>query len=55
MKRAVIILSGGLDSEFMMSYLKKWYQLYGITFSYVQRASEEINASMRVSKLLKLK
>ncbi len=45
MKRAVIILSGGLDSACMMSYLKKGYQLYGITFAYGQRASEEIKAA----------
>ena len=40
MKKAVIILSGGLDSACMVSYLKKGYQLYGITFEYGQRASE---------------
>ena len=55
MKRAVIILSGGLDSACMMSYLKKGYQLYGITFAYGQRASEEIKAAKRIAKLLKLK
>ena len=55
MKRAVIILSGGLDSACMVSYLKKGYQLYGITFAYGQRASEEIKAAKRIAKLLKLK
>ena len=55
MKKAVIILSGGLDSACMMSYLKKGYQLYGITFVYGQRASEEIKAAKRIGKLLKLK
>ena len=55
MKKAVIILSGGLDSACMMSYLKKGYQLYGITFAYGQRASEEIKAAKRIAKLLKLK
>ena len=55
MKKAVIILSGGLDSACMMSYLKKGYQLYGITFAYGQRASEEIKAAKRIGKLLKLK
>ena len=54
MKKAVIILSGGLDSACMMSYLKKGYQLYGITFAYGQRASEEIKAAKRIGKLLKL-
>ena len=55
MKKAVIILSGGLDSACMMSYLKKGYQLYGITFAYGQRASQEIKAAKRIAKLLKLK
>ena len=55
MKKAVIILSGGLDSACMVSYLKKGYQLYGITFAYGQRASEEIKAAKRIAKLLKLK
>ena len=55
MKKAVIILSGGLDSACMMSYLKKGYQLYGVTFAYGQRASQEIKAAKRIAKLLKLK
>ena len=55
MKKAVIILSGGLDSACMVSYLKKGYQLYGITFAYGQRASEEIKSAKRIAKLLKLK
>ena len=55
MKKAVIILSGGLDSACMMSYLKKGYQLYGITFAYGQRASQEIKAAKRIAKLLRLK
>jgi len=55
MKKAVIILSGGLDSACMMSYLKKEYQLYGVTFAYGQRASQEIKAAKRIAKLLKLK
>ena len=55
MKKAVIILSGGLDSACMMSYLKKGYQLYGVTFAYGQRASQEIKAAKRIVKLLKLK
>ena len=55
MKKVVIILSGGLDSACMMSYLKKGYQLYGVTFAYGQRASQEIKAAKRIAKLLKLK
>ena len=55
MKKAVIILSGGLDSACMVSYLKKGYQLYGVTFAYGQRASQEIKAAKRIARLLKLK
>ncbi|MEM4391585.1 MAG: 7-cyano-7-deazaguanine synthase [Candidatus Nitrosotenuis sp.] len=55
MKKAVVILSGGLDSLCLGSYLDRKYDLYGITFSYGQRASQELNAAKLVGKLLKLK
>jgi 7-cyano-7-deazaguanine synthase len=55
MKKAVVILSGGLDSLCLGSYLGRKYDLYGITFSYGQRASQELNAAKLVGKLLKLK
>ena len=54
-KKAVAILSGGLDSLCMGAYLKSKFDLYGITFSYGQRASKEINAAKFVAKTLKLK
>lgn len=55
MKKAVVILSGGLDSLCLGSYLGTKYDLYGITFSYGQRASQELNAAKLVGRLLKLK
>jgi len=54
-KKAIVILSGGLDSLCLGAYLGTKYDLYGITFSYGQRASNELGAARRVGKLLKLK
>ena len=54
-KKAVAILSGGLDSLCMGAYLKPEFDLYGITFSYGQRASSEISSAKFVAKALKLK
>lgn len=55
MKRAVVVLSGGLDSLCLGAYLGREYELYGITFSYGQRASQEMSSSKAVGRLLKLK
>jgi 7-cyano-7-deazaguanine synthase len=54
-KKAVLVLSGGLDSLCLGAYLGTKYDLYGITFSYGQRASSELDAARRVGKLLNLK
>jgi 7-cyano-7-deazaguanine synthase len=54
-KKAVVILSGGLDSLCLGAHLVSKYTLYGITFSYGQRASGELNAAKRVGKMLGLK
>jgi 7-cyano-7-deazaguanine synthase len=45
MKRAVVVYSGGIDSICSASYLKKNYELYGISFSYGQKANKEITAA----------
>ena len=45
MKKAVIVFSGGVDSVCAVSFLKSKYELYGITFSYGQKASSEIDSS----------
>ena len=45
MKKAVIVFSGGVDSVCAVSFLKSKYELYGITFSYGQKASREIISS----------
>lgn len=53
--RAIIIFSGGLDSVCTAAYLRKKYDLYGITFSYGQKASKEVKVAQQFSKLLKFR
>ncbi len=55
MKKAVIVFSGGIDSVCAVSFLKSKYDLYGITFSYGQKANMEIKVAKRFAKKLKLK
>ncbi|MDC4217920.1 MAG: 7-cyano-7-deazaguanine synthase, partial [Candidatus Nitrosopumilus limneticus] len=55
MKKAVIVFSGGVDSVCAVSFLKSKYELYGITFSYGQKANMEIKASRSFAKKLGLK
>ncbi len=55
MKKAVIVFSGGIDSVCVASYLKSKYELYGISFSYGQKANKEIIAAKFFSKKLCLK
>jgi 7-cyano-7-deazaguanine synthase len=53
--KAVIVFSGGLDSVCTATYIRKQYDLYGITFSYGQKASKEVKVAQQFSKLLKFK
>jgi len=55
MKKAVIVFSGGVDSVCAVSYLKSKYDLYGITFSYGQKANSEIISAKYFAKKLGLK
>ncbi|MHA7646358.1 7-cyano-7-deazaguanine synthase [Nitrosopumilus sp. S4] len=55
MKKAVIVFSGGVDSVCAVSILKSKYDLYGITFSYGQKASMEIKAAKSFAKKMRLK
>ncbi len=54
-RRAVIIFSGGMDSACYASQLGKKYDLYGITFSYGQKAGQEIRTAKRFAKKIGLK
>jgi len=49
------VFSGGLDSVCTATYLRKQYDLYGITFSYGQKAGKEVKVAQQFSKLLKFK
>lgn len=55
MKKAVIVFSGGIDSVCSASFLKSKYDLYGISFSYGQKASHEIITAKKFAKKLGLK
>ncbi|MEO2201498.1 MAG: 7-cyano-7-deazaguanine synthase [Nitrosopumilus sp.] len=55
MKKAIIVFSGGIDSVCAVSFLKSKYELYGITFSYGQKADMEIAAAKYFAKKLGLK
>ena len=55
MKKAVVVFSGGIDSVCTASFLKSNYDLYGISFSYGQKASQEILASKYFAKKIGLK
>ena len=55
MKKAVIILSGGIDSTTLAYYLKdKGYKLYALTFDYGQKQRKEIKIAKAISKGLKI-
>jgi 7-cyano-7-deazaguanine synthase len=55
LKKAIVVFSGGIDSICICTYLKSKYDLYGISFSYGQRANKEIKMAKTFSKILGLK
>ena len=56
MKKAVILLSGGLDSTTLLAYAKsKDYDLYALSFNYGQRHQFELEAAQRVAEYFGVK
>ncbi|HFC00857.1 MAG TPA: 7-cyano-7-deazaguanine synthase QueC [Phaeodactylibacter sp.] len=56
MKKAVILLSGGLDSTTLLAYAKsKGYELYALSFYYGQRHQFELEAAQRVAQYFGVK
>ena len=55
MKKAVVVFSGGLDSVCTCVHLKSKFDLYGLSFSYGQRAKYEIRSARKFAKILGLK
>src|SRR3954470_14719620 len=51
MTKAVLLLSGGLDSTTMLALAKRdGFDVYAMTFRYGQRHSSEIDAARRVAR-----
>lgn len=48
--KAVILLSGGLDSVTALSLAKENYQCYALSFSYGQRHDAELNAAKNIAE-----
>ncbi|MCM8820943.1 MAG: 7-cyano-7-deazaguanine synthase QueC [Candidatus Omnitrophica bacterium] len=56
MKRAVCLISGGIDSFVAASIAKKdGYEIYGLTVDYGQRNRKEIISAKKICKFLKVK
>ena len=51
MKKAIVLLSGGIDSATCCGFARKMqFEIYTLSFSYGQRHSVELNAAAKVSK-----
>ncbi len=55
-KKAIVLLSGGLDSTTVMAIAKhEGFDLYSMSFFYGQRHSHELNAAKKVSEVFNVK
>lgn len=48
-KKAVVLLSGGLDSATVLAIAQKQYQCHVLSFDYAQRSQSELMAARRIS------
>tara|TARA_R110000868_G_scaffold207266_2_gene456233 strand:- start:2458 stop:3129 length:672 start_codon:yes stop_codon:yes gene_type:complete len=56
MKKAVILLSGGLDSTTCLAYAKsKGFDCHALSFNYGQRHNSELNAAKLIAKNFEIK
>lgn len=46
--RAVVIMSGGLDSTTLLYYAKRYFEPYVLSFDYGQRHAKELNCAARI-------
>jgi len=55
-KKAVILLSGGLDSATTLYFAKKYgYNLYVLIFNYRQRHSKEIRSAVKIAEINRIR
>lgn len=56
MRKAVVLLSGGLDSTTTLAIAQaEGYEAYAISFDYGQRHSYELDAARRIAKIFKIR
>ena len=49
-EKAVVLLSGGLDSTTVLAIAKEHYDIYALSFDYGQKQQAELNAAKRIAK-----
>ncbi|KAF0134082.1 MAG: exsB protein [Candidatus Saganbacteria bacterium] len=55
LKKAIVLLSGGLDSTASLYYAKsKGYQCYALIFDYGQKHKRELKSAVKIAKLAKV-
>lgn len=50
MKKAIILLSGGLDSSTCLAWAKNQYECIALSFMYGQRSTTELNAAKKLAE-----
>ena len=56
MSKAVILLSGGLDSTTVLAIAKsQGYECYALSFDYGQKQKSELNSAIEIQNHIKLK